>query len=149
MKASLLPTRCLGALLLAFAGLCFSTGCGNSTIAPVEGKIFLDGKPLAFGSVTLQPAAGQPATGLIQPDGSFTMKTGPTTGATIGSNQVRVTCYESQGPSFVPPVDLPNSFGKLLIPERYTKLETSPLSVDVQSAGVRDLELHLTSKPTN
>jgi hypothetical protein len=34
------------------------TGCGGSTVAPVSGRVILDGKPLAGIHVSFQPTGG-------------------------------------------------------------------------------------------
>ena len=48
-----------GGLLLAAT----LVGCGNQDrpLAPVSGQVLYKGEPLTFGSVTFQPAGGQPA----------------------------------------------------------------------------------------
>jgi hypothetical protein len=111
-----------------------TTGCGApSTIAPLSGEVRFEGKPLEFGSVMLQPVeGGQPATAVIQPDGSFDMEVrGVGPGATIGLNRVRVTCYPAQRPGNTGAANQELALGRSLIPTRYTSFGSSELTVDV------------------
>jgi hypothetical protein len=108
-------------------------GCDRGpTLAPVSGKVLLNGQPLEFGSVMFQPSSGQPAIGEIQPDGTFTLSTfAPNDGAVVGVHKVRIACYESQrrdaqkGPG-------EQSLGKLLIPMKYTLFDQSGLTAEVR-----------------
>jgi hypothetical protein len=118
-------------------------GCGgDSNMAPVSGKVLLDGQPLTQGWVTTLPAAGRGARGLIQPDGSFVLGTDDKSdGAVIGLHQVAVTSYAvsaDQGPESGP--------GKLLVPEEYVSPSTSELTIDVKADGDNNPVLELTSK---
>ncbi len=120
-------------------------GCGSDVeLAPIRGKVLYNGQPLKFGGVTFQPIAGEPATGTIQSDGSFTLTTfDEGQGATVGKNQVRVTCYERQDPN-APPAKLGEDvLGKLLIPQRYTSYDTSGLTIVVSPEGKDDVVLEL------
>jgi hypothetical protein len=124
------------AALVLVLGLAVS-GCGGSgrvAVAPVEGKVLYRGEPLKFGAVTFQPAAGPPATGKIQSDGTFHLSTyGQDDGAAVGKHQVTVTCMESQAPN-APPPD-PNKepgLGKPLIPQKYLSPQTSGLTAEVK-----------------
>ena len=82
------------------AALCSLAGCGERRpLSRVTGQVLYDGKPLQFGTVSFQPEHGQPATAVIQPDGSFSLHTvGEGSGAVVGRNLVRVACYENQQP---------------------------------------------------
>jgi hypothetical protein len=108
-------------------------GCGpQRELIPVQGRVLLDGQPLAFGSVSFQSESGQPATAAIGPDGSFTLSMfGEGPGAVPGRNRVLVTCYDGQRQAAADRDQEPG-LGKLLIPERYTAYETSGLVIDVQ-----------------
>lgn len=123
------------------------TGCGrHRALAPVHGKVSYQGKPLGFGTVMFQPESGQPATGIIQPDGTFRMIThGEGDGAAVGKNQIRIACYEGQDPSheFVPGQP---TLGRLLIPARYLLCETSGLTTTVQPGANEPLVLELTDQ---
>lgn len=131
-----------GACLIGLLG---HTGCGRRpALALVSGRVTLDGKPLEFGSVMIQPAAGPAARSTIAPDGSFTVGTfAPGDGAIVGPATVRVACYEQQRPG-APPPQGELALGKSLIPGKYTQFETSGISVMI-AAGMAPLEIELTS----
>jgi hypothetical protein len=106
-------------------------GCNRGPqVAPIEGKVTYNGKPLTFGSVMLQPRQGQPAVAEIQSDGSFRLSTmKPNDGAIVGIHKIRVACYESQrNPGQIGGEQM---LGKLLIPEKYTFFDQSGLAVEV------------------
>src|SRR5262245_32840897 len=88
-----------GILCLTFPFLLVASiaGCKpKSNVAPVRGKVTLDGKPLAQGMIATLPAAGRGASGTIQPDGSFELQTfGKNDGATIGLHKVAVVAYDA------------------------------------------------------
>lgn len=132
-----------GACLIGLLG---HTGCGRRpTLALVSGRVTLDGKPLEFGSVMIQPVAGPAARGSIRPDGGFTVGTfAPGDGAIVGPATVRVACYEQQRPG-APPPQGELALGKSLIPDKYTQFETSGIAVTV-AAGMGPLEIDLKSK---
>jgi len=131
---------------LLVACLVCDVGCGRRpTLVPVSGRVTLDGKPLGFGSVMIQPVAGPAARGTIRPDGSFAVGTfSPADGAIVGPASVRVACYEQQRPGASPPQG-ELALGKSLIPEKYTQFETSGITATV-AAGMGPLEIDLTSK---
>lgn len=121
----------IGALTVV-AGLTLA-GCGpRRPLVPVQGRVLLDGKPLAFGSVSFQSANGQPATAAIQSDGSFVLTViGEGSGAVKGRNRVLVTCYEGQRQAEVTS-GIEATLGKPLIPARYTSYETSGIVIDIE-----------------
>src|SRR5688500_17796317 len=62
----------------------FASGCGKSPydLAPVHGKVTLNGEPLTNAKVMFAPIAksesrksGKPAFGVLQPDGTFVLGT--------------------------------------------------------------------------
>jgi hypothetical protein len=118
--------------IVVLAALMAASCSPRRELLPVQGRVLLDGEPLAFGSVSFQSESGQPATAAIGPDGSFTLSVfGEGTGAVPGPNRVLVTCYEGQRQAAADR-DREPSLGRLLIPERYTAYETSGLVIDVQ-----------------
>jgi hypothetical protein len=68
-------------------------GCSNSstTVAPVNGRITLDGKPLQFAIVTFQPEGKSAASGGTDKDGHYVLmyKRG-VMGAPVGMNRVTI-----------------------------------------------------------
>ncbi len=115
----------------------FLAGCGGDRlpVAPVEGKVTYQGKPLEFGAVIFQPAAGPGASGTIQPDGTFRLSTyGNEDGAVVGAHKVAFSCFDSQSPDAPPPDPSKEpGLGKPLIPRKYLSAETSGLTAEVKS----------------
>lgn len=145
-----MPTfpRCnpyLGRVLLLHAILL--TGCEPpQKLAPFSGKVIYKNQPLKFGGVMFQPEAGQPARATIMSDGTFTLSTfREGDGATIGKNQVRVTCFPSQQPAG----EASASQGELatggsFIPPKYNDFSTSGLVVEVQATKNDGVIIELT-----
>lgn len=75
-------------------------GCAKDAFptAPVKGKVTYQGQPVTGGTITLRPLGGggtsvnlgKPASGDVQPDGTFVLGTkGAGDGAVIGKHEVR------------------------------------------------------------
>ncbi|MEZ6072351.1 MAG: hypothetical protein R3C10_19345 [Pirellulales bacterium] len=121
-----------------------TAGCDSSPpMAPVNGRVTYQGKPLEFGGVMLQPASGQPARGTIQSDGTFTITTDGAEGAVLGMHKVRVTCYESQRPDAIVAAGVEPQAGDLLIPRRYTNYGTSQITFEVKADEPNELLIEL------
>ncbi len=119
-------------LVLILAGL---SGCESSSdlaqTAKVQGMISYQGKPVTTGTVMFIPVAGgPPATGQIQPDGSYVMKTYfSADGAVLGEHKVTITALDMG-------TGLPEDEAtepKPLIPEKYSRDATSGLTATVES----------------
>lgn len=89
-------------LLALAAGWLLLPGCGDTDyeLAPVSGKVTLDGKPLAEAKVSFQPESqsGQPnpgpgSYGTTDADGRYTLRTiePDADGAVVGQHKVRLT----------------------------------------------------------
>lgn len=128
-------------LAFVWAAALTSCGCGaqGPQLAPVKGRVLLDGQPLKTGQVLTQPTAGRGANGAIQADGSFQLSSGRVPGALVGTHAVAVVAYD--GPASSSPEASP---GKLLLPRRYTSADTSGLTIEVTS-GENTPVLELTS----
>jgi hypothetical protein len=148
-------------LLLAFPA------CGRSrpAVAPVSGRITLDGKPVTTGVVCFHPATGRPATGRIDTDGRYRVGTfTPTDGALPGSHRVVIESRTvSTGPprparqTAPPPAGTPQDIAQeweagtlstvatgieWLVPEKYAAESTTPLRADVApGSNVIDFDL--------
>ncbi len=142
----------LATILLAFG---LTAGCGESlpTTAAVHGKVTVGGQPVTSGQITFLPAEGRPATATINPDGTYRLTTFRTNdGAVLGKHKVTIQATRITG------VEQPKSFeeemrnvGKAspgnaaiqwLVPEKYSRLETSPLKAEVKPGpNVCDFEL--------
>ena len=125
------------------------TGCGSDTnIAPFTGEVRYKGKPLAFGSVMLQPVeGGQPSNAVIQSDGTFVMSIRDVgEGATIGLNRVRVTCFPAQNTKKTGNASQELALGKSLIPTKYNSFGSSGLSVEVKPENNEPYVIELDNK---
>lgn len=146
--------RAIVAVLLAVTGFVVALtaiGCRHSeqaTVVPVSGRVLFNGAPLKFGSVTFQPAQGQPAQGTIDSNGEFKLSTyRPGDGATPGRHHVKIACYSSQDPAEKANKSVPSeSLGESLIPIRYTSFETSGLEVAVLAGGNKPFVFELKSE---
>jgi hypothetical protein len=118
--------RCVVAIFL-FA----LAGCSSKLAADVSGKVTLDGKPIGPGDVVFTPAgqSNNAATGTVENDGSYYLKTGRTTGLAPGKYQVSLSVREP--PANFHPGDRPPP-GRLLIPDRYQLPSSSGLEFDIQ-----------------
>jgi len=137
-------------ILIVFLGFSLVAGCDRGPeMAPVRGVVYYNGAPLPYGSIMFQPKRGQPATGKIQPDGTFEMASfRPGDGATVGPQKVRVNCYSSQAPQeMAKPVVGERSIGTLLIPQHYTSFDSSGLTAEVKSEQNDAFEFSLTGPP--
>jgi hypothetical protein len=146
-----LPTNAACILILLSGSFLASAGCskpGTATVVPVKGKVLLDGEPLKFGSVTLQPTRGQPARGDIGPDGEFMLSTyRPGDGAPIGRHTVKVTCYTSQDPAAKKDATAgaTGMLGESLIPDRYTRFDSSGLEISILAGSSTPYVIELVS----
>ena len=139
IRADAFRSWSIGAILVCALS---SLGCRPKTpnVVPVTGKVLLDGKPLATGSVLTQPGAGRGSKGFIQ-DGAFELSTfAKGDGAVLGTHKVGVVAYESHGTG-----GPEATMGKLLVPERYINPETSGLTIEVTADGPNEPVLELTS----
>ena len=140
----------VGAMALMIALTAMISGCSKSPdLAAVEGRVTYNGQPLKFGTVMFQNVkGGQPAIGMIQPDGSFKMVTPKAgDGAKPGSYEVVVSCYENHDPSKAPVADRGDmSPGKSLVPQKYMMAATSGLTAEVKPEGNEPLVFELTDK---
>lgn len=124
-------------------------GCGGAEqakVVQVTGKVMLDGQPMKFGTVTFQPSKGQPASGEIKSNGEFALSTyRPGDGAAVGRHKVKITSYSSQDPAAEKSAGSSESLGESLIPDRYTRFDTSGLEVAVLAGGNKPFEFALDS----
>jgi hypothetical protein len=132
------------AILLAVFGFTLGCSSGELPVAPAHGKVTYKGKPLEFGTVMFEPKQGPPATGQIQPDGTFVLGTyGSGDGAIVGSHTVRIACNETQRPGYKPPVGEEPGAGKSLIPEKYGQPSLSQLTAEVTADGPNEFPFDL------
>lgn len=118
-------------------------GCGSSgpEMARVYGKVTYQGQPVPKGTISFVPVDavnGNPATGVLQSDGSYTLQTvEPGDGARLGEYRVAIsTITEDQILDYIPKTPPPKP--KPLIPEKYSDPATSGLTATVKS-GTNDI----------
>ena len=122
-----------------------ASGCSNGSdekLAPVSGKVTVDGKPLTTGSVSFRPDASQGNMSQHQPnsaidtEGNFELFVPPARkGAPLGWYKVVVTAYDDPWPG--KPL-------KSFIDMRYSDEKTTPLTIEVvekPEPGCYDLKL--------
>jgi hypothetical protein len=120
------------------------SGCGGGSgldLAPVEGKVLLDGQPLAGVTVSFIPDAardnqGPQSSGITNEQGEFTLKAPDgSEGAVLGFHVVTVTApFREDGgssPDGAGSVQQPTSTVK--VPEKYTGYATTDLKEEVTS----------------
>jgi len=97
-----MKTRRTVFLLLSLA-LAALAGCGSSKIAPVSGRVMLNGSPLARASVTFAPIGGKnnqepgpSSAGITDADGRYTLSLigQDGRGAVVGKHKVRIALQE-------------------------------------------------------
>jgi hypothetical protein len=128
------------------------SGCGGAppgpTLYPVKGKVTLEGSPLPNATVTFQPESGPIASGVTDVNGEFTLKTGAAEGAVAGTHRIAVVATTGEKITGNPtPDDLaamsltgkPLPQPKSLIPERYSKFETSQLTATVTEDAAQNV----------
>lgn len=125
--------------------LCFITaGCGGPSrpeTVPVSGRVTYQGKPVPMGQIMFYPDQGRPAVGTIDADGHYRLRTfAPDNGAIPGHYRVTIQAMRTTGgghaKSFDEELRRGGSSGptkvEWLVPEEYSRLETTPLQTDVK-----------------
>lgn len=136
------PLRVGGLWLVLFLLSLFAVGCGERLppLAPVKGKVTVDGKALTSGNVMLHPEGADTSTkvpnsaGQIGANGDYEIFTGGKSGAPLVKYKVTVT----------PDMSKPGDKAGDAIVENYRLIEKTPLKVEVidsPEAGRYDLKL--------
>jgi len=133
--------ECCRLLLVVLATAGLAAGCSRDqgpSLVPVKGVVTLDGKPLSSGIVQFQPATGQPATGEIAGDGSFTLsRNAPGDGVPPGTYRVAVVSYD--------PTAETQSVENLRVPLKYTRFGSSGIEFTVFPGTKGPLAIELVS----
>jgi len=119
-------------------------GCGSDETLPetaaVTGTITYNGSPIRGGTITFHPqGTGNPAYGLVTPDGTYSLTTYHTDdGAVLGEHVVTVEVMPGQwaAEADAENAGLPgteNSSSGPRIPPAYSSAETTPLRYTVKS----------------
>jgi hypothetical protein len=144
------PPRAARGLLVFGVALC-AAGCGSGNLAPVSGRVTLDGEPAANVRVTFQPLGsaenqnpGAGSYGITDADGHYRLTQIGTKrqGAVVGKHRVRI--QSSHGPSAEFP-DAPPA-PKKAVPKQYDKEST--LELDVPKGGTTTADFKLTTAGT-
>jgi hypothetical protein len=138
MNQPILRSFCNIAFLMAVV---LNGGCGdNGGRSKIYGTILVDGKPLKTGSVSFQPAPGNPApsAGCPVTDGEFEIPT--TAGPMPGKYLVRVDAFRQTGKMIKDPQRGPVPE---LVPLRFR--EKFPLEATVTADSNNRFEFKLTS----
>jgi hypothetical protein len=126
--------------------LCAMFGCsGGGLGAEVTGKVALDGEPIGPGVVIFAPVGGgeNPATGAIQTDGSYFLKTSREEGLRPGNYQVALQINEV--PTDLAPGQRDMRPAKSRIPQKYMAVESSGLQFEVEP-GSNTINIEITSR---
>jgi hypothetical protein len=121
-RRRLLDTLSATGCCLWLAFILVLPGCHRSSLelAPVHGKVMIDGKTLFQGKVMFAPVAkvdavnpGKPGWGDIQADGSFRLTTiKKDDGAVVGEHRVTIMNSDEKLPKGVP------AFSRLIVPKK-------------------------------
>jgi hypothetical protein len=119
--------------LLSLVG--FFAGCDANPyeLAPVHGKVIVDGKPLFQGKIRFAPVAqeedrkpGKPAFGIIQSDGTYRLTTfKPDDGAVVGEHWVTILNVGEDLPDGVP------EFYRVTLPEKKSVASGTDNEIDI------------------
>jgi hypothetical protein len=145
--------RCRLVLLVALFLVLGCSGAGYK-VAPVSGRVTLDGKPLARAHVHFAPvgtkdriAPGPTSQGQTDAEGRYTLTLDTThrkPGAVVGMHKVYIITVDTQ----VTPGDRPDAGAppkrREILPERYNQDTT--LSCDVPAKGTDSANFDLESK---
>jgi hypothetical protein len=131
-------------LVVAFAAALL--GCrGGLMESEVSGTVTLDGNKIGPGMIVFVPVnsngKSRPATGSIESDGSYDLKTSRDTGLSAGSYKVAISIRKM--PENVKRGERP-PLGKLLIPEKYEDETKSGLQYEV-TPGRNTINIELVS----
>jgi hypothetical protein len=113
----------------------FLAGCGEDkpTLAPVRGRVYYRGVPLAGGTIVFTPDAdrgnhGPLALAEIQSDGSYSLRTSQEAGAVPGWHRVSFAAAALAAPA---------------LPRKYSDPERSGQSREVQSGVLNTFDFRL------
>jgi hypothetical protein len=129
-------------LLFGLVVVLAAGGCGSRNVAPVSGRVTLNGAPLANATVAFQPIAkegtvdaGLGSTGKTDANGEYTLKTAKgQNGAVVGKHRVMISVVVTEA---APEDDSRKRGGppqKEIVPRRYNGVKTE-LSFDVPAGG--------------
>jgi hypothetical protein len=148
------PGRRRAAEVLALAAAILACGCGPSRLptGQVTGRVTLDGRPLARGTLCFEAPGVRPATARIE-DGRIVAATTHTEGDGLPVGRLAVAVFAREERPVEPAADpggarfaADSMAGRSLLPRRYNEPSTSGLMVTI-NPGENTLELALESQP--
>ena len=140
--SALLRSAWLATCLLFAAAGC---GSGSVPLAAVHGKVSYRGVLVTSGTIVFSPdtargCRGELAYANIQPDGSYTLKTGDAYGAATGWHRVTV-CALLPATAALPGQPLPRPIS--LLPPRYQDPQRSGLACEVKANQTNSIDIQL------
>lgn len=121
-------------------------GCSRGGMeSQVSGKVTLDGKETGPGVVVFVSEGDQstPATGAVDLNGDYFLKTSRVNGLAAGKYKVSVSIFDQ--PTDVKPGERSMKEAKLIIPEKYVSATSSGLEYEVKP-GSNTIDVDLKSK---
>lgn len=118
------------AVLATVLAAVLAGGCGprRPAVVPVSGIVTLAGRPLAGGFIRVVPVDARPATGMIGPDGRFTLGTfADADGCVPGTHGVEVIGPLARGGETVAAA----AASVVAVPSRYRSAATSGLTTTI------------------
>ncbi len=117
------------------------TGCsGGSGLVLVEGKVTLDGEPLAEAEVLFRPKSGRPSVGMTDAEGKYQLRyTAEKMGAVLGTHSVsiRTSVEDPDGENGVSP--------KERVPPQYNS--RTKLQAELSTKQTEPINFALLTKP--
>jgi len=143
-----------------------SSGGGGPALAPVDGEVIYQGKPIAGANVLFVPEKGPVALGITDTDGKFRLSTGGSRGAVVGNCKATVSVAAPEDEvTLAPPKTQAEAEAYMkkanemqeariaaqaapqkaasLIPAKYAKAETSGLSYTVKPGNNNHFKIEL------
>lgn len=121
------------------------SGCGGLDLAQVTGRVTVGSKPISEGMILFVPEHGPAAVGVLQSDGTYSLKTHRAEGALVGKHRVAIQATRVGAGKLVEPKNITEELeqarkpGKMLVageitwlvPEKYSRPETSGLTAEI------------------
>jgi len=134
-----------------------AAGCGSQPfdLAPVSGRVTLDGQPVADAKVLLlpanrkQPVAGPASVGVTDQDGQYVMQTtgtSPRQGAVVGLHRVIISTLDTKPDPNDPGGESEIVIRKETIPPPYSDPRKTPLVLEVPSTGRADANFEIQTR---
>lgn len=126
---------CLATIAVWTAGI---VGCGDNgpPLIPVQGKVFINGKPATEGGVTFRRVDNQmlQLAGAIQPDGTYVMLHNRQQGAPQGQYTVTVLVTETAKKADGTYTGLPKAISN----QKFSNPATTPFKVEVKEGNAAE-----------